>query len=181
MKKVAMVILLCGLSCAAMTGLTEGSYQKKLTVPTKIGGYLCSKGYAWFYRDGVLEGCTVEWDTNFGVARVPAGSLIHLTHEGKPRDVFLKHNTEIGGYRCRGGNWLLGPSEGAITLFYPRGSLELCWLEGDRQVQGIPCSGSNMFSGDSGVQFYESGRLQVCKLSQDFGGFRRGQRFEQSQ
>ena len=78
---------------------------------------------------------------------------------------------------CRGGNWLLGPSEGAITGLYTSGRLKLCWLTSDQLVQGVPCAHSGMFTGDSGARFYESGKLRSCKLSKNFGGHRQGERF----
>ncbi len=103
-----------------------------------------------------------------------------MLEDGRPDFVFLKRDTNINGYQCEGGNWLLGPREGAMTGFYPSGKLKYCWLAAEREVQGVPCSGSGMFSGDSSVKFYESGGLQSCKLSQDYGGLKRGERFQKA-
>ena len=119
-------------------------------------------------------------DTDFSVARAPAGSWINLTRDGKPDFLFLVRDTNILGYSCRGGNRLLGPTEGAMTGFYPSGKLKYCWLTADREVQGVACAGSGMFSGKSEVDFYEDGRLKGCKLAKDYGSLKAGERFSQS-
>ncbi len=174
------VIALCGLAGAGLAATKAELQRKTLAQSTEIQGYQCAKGYAWFYPGERLEGCTVAQDTDFGEARVPAGSGINLTRDGRPSSVFLKHDTEIASYRCEGGNWLLGPSEGAITAFYPSGKLKLCWLAADREVQGVPCASSGMFTGNSSVEFYENGKLQACKLAKDYGRGKRGERFSQT-
>jgi hypothetical protein len=114
------------------------------------------------------------------LARAPAGSWINLTRDGKPDFLFLVRDTNILGYSCRGGNRLLGPTEGAMTGFYPSGKLKYCWLTADREVQGVACAGSGMFSGKSEVDFYEDGRLKGCKLAKDYGSLKAGERFSQS-
>jgi hypothetical protein len=43
----------------------------------------------------------------------------------------LQHNSVIAGVKCSGGNWLLGPSEGAMTALYPCGKLHSCKLSHD--------------------------------------------------
>ena len=50
-----------------------------------------------------------------------------------------------------------------MTGFYPSGKLKYCWLTTDQEVQGVPCARSGMFTGNSGVEFYEDGRLKGCK------------------
>jgi hypothetical protein len=184
MKKPVSILLLCVLSslgCAQRSTGYANLTRTKLAKPREIQGHLCAKGYTWFYKDGQLRSCALTTETDFGVAHVPAGSWINLRSDGKPDSVFLERDTSIAGYQCRGGNRLLGPTEGAKTGLYPNGNLEICWLTEDLQVQGVPCSGSSMFSGDSGVELYESGKLKACKLSRDFGSLKRGQRFRQSQ
>lgn len=180
-----MAMLFCGLCCMGAAAADQAReelkqlYRKNLAQETQIQGYTCAKGNAWFYADGRLQQCAVPRDTDFGVAYIPAGSWINLLEDGRPDFVFLAHDTEIAGNRCSGGNWLLGPREGAMTGFYPNGKLKYCWLTGDQDVQGIPCAHSGMFTGDSSVKFYQSGRVHSCKLSRDYAGFMRGQRFSQ--
>jgi len=172
--------LMLGIACFGGSAPPSQQYRRTLTQVTEIQGYPCAKGYAWFYHDGKLKSCTLAHDTDFGVARAPAGSWITLDTEGRPKILQLVHDTPILGYKCGGGNRVLGPSEGATTAFYPSGKLELCWLAEDQVVQGVPCARSGMFSGKSGVEFYESGKLRACKLSQAYGKLRRGARFVQA-
>jgi hypothetical protein len=162
-------IVLCGLASAGLAANEAELQRKTLAQSTQTQGYECAKGYAWFYANGRLKECAVARDTNFGVARAPAGSWINLTRDGKPDFLFLVRDTNILGYQCRGGNRLLGPTEGAKTGFYPSGKLKYCWLTDDREVQGVPCAGSSMFSGKSEVDFYEDGRLKGCKLAKNHG------------
>jgi hypothetical protein len=193
MRTVAIGALLGGLCCltaAAGNQATEQAKQlhrKSLAQETQIEGYTCAKGVAWFYADGRLNECGVPRDTYFGVAHIPAGSWINLREDGRPDFVFLKRDTEIGGVTCSGGNWLLGPSEGASTVFYPSGKLQQCWLAGDQSIQGVPCMTSGFIGmfGDGaqrggGANFYESGKLKSCTLARDYAGLKRGQRFAQT-
>ena len=92
----------------------------------------------------------------------------------------MKHDAKVAGVTCMGGSWL-GPSEGAMTAFYPSGKLERCYLAGNQTVQGVPCMNGGIL-GDgtgSGVRFHESGKLKSCKLTKDFGGLGEGGRFVQ--
>lgn len=175
-----MVAVTCGSVFAACAATRPELTRQKLTQETQIQGHACAAGYAWFYPDGHLQQCAVPRDMEFGEARIPAGTWINLTDDGRPDYVFLAHDTEIAGYLCEGGNRVLGPREGAMTGFYPSGRLKYCWLASDRDVQGVPCSRSGMFTGNSSLEFFESGRLRECKLSRDYGGMRAGQRYAQS-
>ena len=177
------VILLCGLYCVSSRAASpDGVYRKKLHQITVIQGYSCDKGYAWFYADGKLNECWVSQETQYGEALIPRGSVIFLKPDGRPQIAMLEHSTEIAGVKCSGGNWLLGPSEGAMTSFYPSGKLRACSLAADQVVQGVPCRHDDgpvaILYGlwvkhqdyDLGVGFYESGKLKSCGLSEDFGG-----------
>jgi antitoxin component YwqK of YwqJK toxin-antitoxin module len=153
-----------------------------------IQGYSCAKGYTWFYADGKLNECFVSQETQYGEALIPRGSVIYLKPDGRPDFAMLEHDSEVAGVRCSGGNWLLGPSEGAMTVFYPSGKLEQCWLAGDQSVQGVPCMTAGFIGlfgdgarRDGGAKFYESGKLESCTLAKDFGGKRRGEHFQQGQ
>src|ERR1035441_9439524 len=107
---VPLCVLVFGLACFGRTATPPQKYRKTLAQNTVIQGYECAKGYAWFYPGDRLASCTVTRDTDFGVARVPAGSWIALTGDGRPQGAGMKHNATVQGYECRGGNWLLGPS-----------------------------------------------------------------------
>ena len=177
------VIVGCCLACPglATAQVTNAKQLQRRTMAqeTVIQGYACAKGYAWFYADGRLKECAMALETEFGEAKAPVGSWVNLREDGRPDFVFLQRDMEIAGYVCRGGNGVLGPTEGAMTGFYPDGKLRYCWLAAARDVQGVPCAGSDMFSGKSEVDFYEDGKLQGCKLTKDYGSLKAGQRFSQ--
>jgi hypothetical protein len=181
MKTALLIVLTCILSiqlCAAKPNV----YRKALAHSTEIQGYSCAKGYAWFYPDGKLESCAVSQDTQFGEALIPRESIISLKSDGRPNYAMLQHSSEIAGVKCSGGNWLLGPSEGAMTVFYPSGKLQLCYLAGDQVVQGVPCMHEESIlsvaygiavkrqNNDPDIEFYESGKLRSCMLANDYGG-----------
>lgn len=184
MRKRMLALALLGLGWAGWSGPQTNTYRKRLDTPTEVQGYSCAAGYAWFYANGALERCEVTRETAFGEANVPAGSIIVLDANGKPKVVYLSHDAPVVGYQCRGGG-LLGPGEGDTTAFYPSGKLKECWLAGDQEVQGIPCMDAGGFlaaalhHGGGATVFYENGRLRSCPVSKDFGGLKRGDRFVQ--
>jgi antitoxin component YwqK of YwqJK toxin-antitoxin module len=117
---------------------------------------------------------------------LPAGSFISLLPDGRPGYAVLQHDSEVAGVKCSGGNILLGPSEGSMTVFYPSGKLEQCWLAEDQSVQGVPCMRGGIMGlfgdgarRDGGAKFYESGKLKSCTLAKDYGTQHRGDHFEQ--
>ena len=195
-RKVAVCVLLVGVGYGVtQTGNSQSrpvTHRTKLKQDTEIQGYPCAKGYTWFYADGKLSECAVSQETQYGDALIPRGSVIYLTPDGRTEIAMLQHNTEIADVKCSGGNWLLGPSEGAMTSFYPSGKLKLCYLAGDQMVQGVPCRHEESILGvaygiavkhpnDPDIEFYESGKLKSCTLTKDFGGKRRGEHFQQGQ
>ena len=119
MKRMSGLVVACvvfGLGCGVtQTGKPGTAAQRtKLTEAREIQGYPCAKGYAMVYPSGKLASCSVSRETAFGEALVPAGSIIGLESTGKPKGAMMAHNTVIAGVRCGGGNWPLGPSEGAF-------------------------------------------------------------------
>jgi antitoxin component YwqK of YwqJK toxin-antitoxin module len=200
MKRMGRLVAVCVLLVGVGYGVTQTgnsqsrpvTHRTKLKQDTEIQGYPCAKGYTWFYADGKLSECAVSQETQYGDALIPRGSVIYLTPDGRTEIAMLQHNTEIADVKCSGGNWLLGPSEGAMTSFYPSGKLKLCYLAGDQMVQGVPCRHEESILGvaygiavkhpnDPDIEFYESGKLKSCTLTKDFGGKRRGEHFQQAQ
>ena len=194
MKRMGWLVAVLVVVVAAGYGVTQtaqsgsAAQRTKLQQDTEIHGYLCAKGYAMVYPSGHLASCSVSRETVFGEALIPAGSIIDLDWTGKPKGAMMAHNTVIAGVKCGGGNWLLGPSEGAATGFYPNGKLKICFLAGDQSVQGVPCMTAGFIGlfgdgarRDGGAKFYESGKLESCTLGKDFGGKRRGEHFQQGQ
>ena len=124
----------------------------------------------------------------FGDEKLPVGSILALEWTGAPKYAMMEHDSQVAGVKCSGGNWLLGPSEGAMVVLYPSGKLEQCWLAGDQVVQGVPCMRGGFLGlfgdgarRDGGAKFYESEKLESCTLAKDFGGKRRGEHFQQAQ
>ena len=184
----ALVVVALGYG-VMLTAQTRSSVQRtKLQQDTEMQGYPCAKGYAWLYADGKLESCAVSMETAFGDAKLPGGSILSLLWDGRPRYAMLQHDAAVGEVVCSGGNWLLGPSEGAMTVLYPSGKLKQCWLAKNQVVQGIPCMRGGVLGlfgdgarRDGGVKFYESGKLESCTLAKDYEGKRQGDHFQQAQ
>lgn len=153
----------------------------KLQSDAVVQGYPCAKGDAWYYEGGRLRGCTLSRDAEVGQAQVEKGSIIHLREDGTPLRVMLRRATTVAGVRCAGAGWLLGPSEGSVTEFYPDGHLKLCFLPEDQAVQGVPCARGGLwkatFSREWPVELDEHGRLMSCGLSKDFDGHRRSEKY----
>jgi hypothetical protein len=177
-KTILFAVLLCSLFCAVIARSQSQTVRKKLDRPTEIQGYPCAKGFAWFFADGKLNRCTISRQIDFGEAKIPIGSIIALRPDAKPDFVQLSDDTHIGGIICRGGSWQ-GPEGGSTTEFYPSGKLKQCFLAGNQEVQGVPCMNGGLIGHD--VQFSEDGRLQSCKLTKDFRGWRRGELFQPGQ
>ncbi len=185
---VVLVVVAAGWGVAQAAQSRTATHRTKLKQDTEIQGYPCAKGYAWFYTDGKLESCAVSKEFAFGEAKLPVGSILALEWTGAPKYAMMQHDAEVAGVKCSGGNRLLGPSEGAVTVFYPSGKLEQCWLAGDQVVQRVPCMTAGFIGlfgdgarRDGGAKFYESGKLESCTLGKDFGGKRRGEHFQQGQ
>jgi hypothetical protein len=194
MKRMGKLVTVLGVVVAAGYGVTliaqsgTAVHRTKLAQAADIQGYACAKDYAWFYSDGKLQRCTTSREIAVGVAQVQRGSIIELLPDGRPSYVMMLHDAAVGEVQCSGGNWLLGPSEGAMVALYPSGKLKQCWLAKDQVVQGIPCMRGGFLGlfgdgarRDGGAKFYESGKLESCTLGKDYGGKRRGDHFQQAQ
>jgi hypothetical protein len=179
-RKIVLALVLCGLLAQGRAPAQTQATRKSLDRETAIQGYPCAKGFAWFFADGRLYRCTVAREVPFGEATIPAGSIIALTPDGKPKFVQMSRTTTIRGYRCQGGS-LLGPGEGSMVAFYPSGKLRELFLAEDQTVDGVPCAHSGLVTttlkGDPSVLFSEDGRLQSCRLSRAFEGQKKGDRY----
>jgi len=163
------VLLVCGL-CLASSARSDDkrahTERRRLDKATDIQGYPCKPGYAWFYDGGSLSSCQVAHEVAFGEGTASAGSWITVLPTGEPDFAFLRDDTRIGAVTCRGS--AMG-REGISTSFYPSGRLKACFLAADQEIQGVPCEHdgfvSEVFHGDSVVEFYENGDLHSCRLS----------------
>ena len=183
MRKTHLFVLFCVLSCAGWAIAQPQTYRKTLDQSAEVQGYPCAKGYAWFYQSGHLRNCTVAKEIAFGEATIPAGSWITLTEDGKPQIAQMSHDTNVAGVMCLGGG-LLGSSTGPVVAFYPSGKVKECFLAADQLVQGVPCAQGGFVASishvDPSLKLYESGKLKSCKLAADYGGMKKGDRFQQA-
>jgi hypothetical protein len=179
-RKIVLALVLCGLFAQVWAHAQTHSTRKSLDRETEIQGFPCAKGFVWFFADGRLYRCTVAREVSFGEASIPAGSIIALTPDGKPKFVQMSRTTAIRGYRCQGGS-LLGPGEGSVVAFYPNGKLNELFLAEDQTVDGVPCAHGGLVTttlkGDPSVRFSEDGRLASCRLSREFEGQKKGDRY----
>jgi antitoxin component YwqK of YwqJK toxin-antitoxin module len=155
--------------------------KKNLDKAQVIQGHACAKGDAWFYEGGKLSRCTLSQDAKIGNAIVPAGSLIDLLADGTLSYAMMLRPVTINGALCDGGG-LLGPSEGAMTSFYPSGKLKSCFLKANQTVGKVPCAKGGIIKATLGheyaVEFYETGKLKSCGLAMDYGGKKKGEQIQ---
>jgi hypothetical protein len=177
-------LLLCAallLSASIASASEPNSFRNRIARNTNIQGYPCAKGEAWFYPDGSLNQCTLSRSAALGDLPVPRGSVVEFWPNGAAHYLLLQRPSALAGYRVRGGTHL-GLSRGATTSFYSSGELRSFYLVSSENVQGVPCRGGswNTFTDPQGgqnlVEFYRDGKLESCKLSSDYAGFRAGQR-----
>jgi hypothetical protein len=132
-------------------------HSQKLTAPTEIEGHPCAAAYAWFFNDGKLPSCFVSREAEFGKLTVPKQSWIFVGHDATPRFVFLAHDAAVNGHLCRGGG------NSYSTALYPDGSLRICWLAVDSEINGVPCMRANfakdVFVGGVGAASRPNGAL----------------------
>jgi hypothetical protein len=159
-------VVSCVITLAVVESLSGSTTAKCLNVNEAIHAYPCVDGKTSYVARTGLTSCVVSRDTDFGEARIPAGSAVYLNEDGKPFSAFLSHDTAIRGYTCRGGH-----GHGYSTAFYSSGELKLCWLASDQEVQGIPCMQASFLAdvigGTVGTHFYRNGKLRTCKISRD--------------
>jgi hypothetical protein len=138
----------------------------RLKTPEEIEGVPCDAGYLWRFADGRLHRCTIDRDAIVRGAPLPKGSAVAFNEDGSHAYVFLPKTTTIEGYACK------GSGHNFMTTFHEGGRLKLCWLEDDRDVQGIPCAGFSILAdvlggNPSGVYFHPDGALAECRVTRD--------------
>ena len=110
-------------------------------------------GYSWS-RDDTISG-----------QPLPAGTVVHFKADSVFDWCFLKRNTEIQGYLCR------GQGHGFMTGFHPNGQLRTAWLVNHEMIQGIPCARyrfmNALFGGGDATRFHDNGQLAFATLYED--------------
>jgi hypothetical protein len=146
---------------------------------TEVQGVPCTGGIE-YYDSGKLMHCSLARDDTLSGQPLAAETGVHFTEEGVFEWCFLRENTVIQGYLCR------GQGHGFKTMFHDNGQLRTAWLAEDQFIQGIPCGRFRFLSAVFGpihgkfghTGFHENGRLKYCELSENFTiegqRFRRG-------
>lgn len=161
------LVMAAGAVAAAWASSPPARAQRfMLKTPEAIEGVPCAAGYLWRFPDGRLHRCTLDRDAVVRGASLPRGSAVAFNEDGNHAYVFLPRTTTIEGYECK------GSGHNFMTTFHPDGRLKLCWLEEDRDVQGIPCAGFSVWSdvfgkNPSGVYLHPDGKLAECRVTRD--------------
>jgi len=181
MRHAVLLFVLSLLSAGTSLASEPNALYNHISHDTTIQGFPCAKGETWFYPDGSLNQCRLSRPAVLGDVRVPGGSVVEFWPNGEAHFLLLQRPMVLGGYRVRGGT-RRGLSLGATTSFYNTGELRSFYLVSNESVQGVPCRGGSWNTitdptgGDNFVEFYQDGKLESCKLSHDFSGFRAGER-----
>jgi len=123
--------------------------QGNLAQPSEIQTIPCAEGAITFYDTGNVMQATLEVDFVLQDHPFPAGTLIHLSPEGKLEAVNLKKDTVLQEVECRAG----------MVYFYPSGKLKACYMDEPLEFwEYYRCS-------EGYVMFYESGNLKGCTLA----------------
>jgi hypothetical protein len=181
MKTAALLSTVLFLCVGVASASEPNALRNRIAQNTTIQGYPCARGEIWFYPDGALNQCRLSQPASLGDLRVPGGSIVEFWPNGAPHYLMMRRPARFDGYTVRGGTrW--GLSRGATTSFYRTGELHSFYLLSSGEVQGVPCQGGewNTFTdpdgGGSVVDLYRDGKIESCKLSRDYAGFRAGQR-----
>ncbi len=160
------LVIAAGAVASAWASSPARAQRFSLKTPEEIEGVPCAAGYLWRFPDGRLHRCTIDRDAVVRGAALPKGAAVAFNEDGNHAYVFLPRTTTIEGYTCK------GSGHNFMTTFHPDGRLKLCWMEEDRDVQGVPCAGfsiwSDVFGGNpSGVYLHPDGTLAECRVTRD--------------
>lgn len=128
--------------------------------PIEIQGLSC-KVPVKYHPNGELRSCFLARDDTLSGQPFPEGTLLFFSESGDLKWCYLSKDTEIQGYLCK------GKEDGFRTRFYSVDKLKRIWLARDEIIDNVPCAKYAYFSRND-VTFHENGRLQSCKLSEDF-------------
>lgn len=164
-------------------GREEQQTWRTSTIPEgqeeEIQGVACS-GRVEYYENGNLKYCDLAREDTLSGQPLAAGTGVHFTEDGVFDWCFLREDTEIQGYLCR------GEGHGFMTVFHPNGKVRNVYLADDEVIQGIPCARFRFLSAVfnpihhkyGSTNFYDDGSLKYCELSENFiiegQSFRRG-------
>ena len=160
----SLIVLFAYIEIGSKSENNEQSAKQISQEFTEIQG-ISASGPFGYYRNGKLKSCTLARDDTLSGQPLQAGTVVHLTEDGKLDWCFLQQDTEIQGHMCR------GETHGFMTGFHPNGQLRTAWLARDEVIQGIPCAKSrflsSIFGGGDATRFHVNGQLSFCTLSDD--------------
>jgi hypothetical protein len=131
-----------------------------ITGPIEVQGLSCEASVK-YHPNGQLRSCILARDDTLSGQPFPEGTRLAFTESGDLWRCYLSKDTEIQGHLCR------GEADGFRTLFYSVSKPKRIWLARDEIIDNVPCARYHYFSRND-VTFHENGRLQSCKLSDDF-------------
>jgi hypothetical protein len=157
----ALVLLyLITLGIRAHNPVIKSASGEILTGPIEVQGLSCQVP-AQYHPNGQLKTCILARDDTLSGQPFPEGTRLAFTEKGDLWRCYLSKDSEIHGYLCK------GERDGFRTLFYSVDKLKRIWLARDEVIDGVPCAKYEYLSRND-VTFHENGRLESCKLSDDF-------------
>ena len=128
----SLIVLFSSIEMGSRSGDNKQTAERISQEYAEIQG-IASVGPFEYYQDGKLKSCTLARKDTLSGQPMPAGTVVHLIHDGTLDWCFLQQDTEIQSHLCR------GEGHGFMTGFHPSGQLKLAWLARDEIIQGIPC------------------------------------------
>lgn len=165
-RALASVVVFVSTLCA-VTQAAKQSSVGRLASPERIDGVPCDAGEIGIFADSArLESCRLASEATVRGARLPAGTFVAFEPSGAIRFAFLPDTDPlVGGHACRGTS-----GHDWMTTFHPDGTLNLCWLARDEEIDGVPCARATFWKevrGGAATRFRPDGRLASCRLSRD--------------
>jgi len=170
----AILIAALGVSVASLTELhaqDPAVQRRQLRAPEIIDGVHCAPTgnfSAETYLSGALYSCPVLNDTVIAGHALFAGTWITLDTLRRLEHAWLSRNTILAGHLCKGTGY-----KGYSTRFREDGSLRLCFLAEDTEINGVPCIHGSFWTEIRGgtmtaATFHRDGSLAGCQASRTF-------------
>jgi hypothetical protein len=151
---------LISLGVKAHNPVIKASSGEIIKGPIEVRGLSCEVPVK-YHPNGNLRSCFLAREDTLSDQPFPKGTLLFFNESGDLRWCYLSKDAEIQGHLCK------GKEDGFRTKFYNINKLQRIWLAQDEIIDNVPCAKYSYFSRND-VTFHENGRLQSCKLSQDF-------------
>jgi hypothetical protein len=154
------LIVLISLGVKAHNPVVRTAGGDIITGPIEVQELSCVAPVKFHYN-GKLRSCILALDDTLSGQPFPEGTRLAFTENGDLWRCYLSKDSEIHGYLCK------GEKDGFRILFYSVDRLKRIWLARDEVIDGVPCAKYTYLSRND-VSFHENGKLESCKLSEDF-------------